>query len=89
IALCKSSARASCGCRAIHPLTKSKRFFALIDKVFAWDHRRERVVYRIPGHRHDDGREDSDLSPVWLAAQPDDLPEGVAVKDLRKVDVDE
>ena len=23
---------ASCGCRAIHPLTKSKRFFALIDK---------------------------------------------------------
>ena len=32
IALCKSSARASCGCRAIHPLTKSKRFFALIDK---------------------------------------------------------
>jgi len=60
-----------------------------MDKVFAWDHRRERVVYRIPGHRHDDGREDSDLSPVWLAAQLDDLPEGVAVEDLRKVDVDE
>lgn len=39
IALCKSSARASCGCRAIHPLTKSKRFFALIDNNTPCQHR--------------------------------------------------
>lgn len=26
----------------------------------------ERYIYRIPGHRHDDGRVDSDDSPVWL-----------------------
>lgn len=60
-----------------------------MERIYAWDHRHEQVVYRIPGHTHKDGREDSDLSPVWLSASPDELPEGVAIDDLRKVDVKE
>lgn len=58
-----------------------------MDRVFAWDHHHSQIVYRIPGHRHADGREDSDLSPVWLPAEASDLPEGVTVEDLRKVSV--
>ena len=60
-----------------------------MERIYAWDHRHEQVVYRIPGHTYKDGREDSDLSPVWLPASPDELPEGVAIDDLRKVDVKE
>ncbi|HDZ46748.1 hypothetical protein LCGC14_0121510 [marine sediment metagenome] len=58
-----------------------------MDRVFAWDHQHSQVVYRIPGHHHEDGRDDSDLSPVWLPADESDLPEGISVEDLRKVDV--
>ena len=58
-----------------------------MDRVFAWDHRHNQIVYRIPGRRHTDGREDSDFSPVWLPAEESDLPEGVTVEDLRKVSV--
>ncbi|RUR51543.1 hypothetical protein [Vreelandella populi] len=58
-----------------------------MDRIFAWDDHLDRVVYRIPGHTHKDGREDSDLSPVWLPADESELPEGVSVEDLRKVTV--
>ncbi|RUR38393.1 hypothetical protein [Vreelandella populi] len=58
-----------------------------MDRIFAWDDHQSRVVYRIPGHTHKDGREDSDLSPVWLPADESELPEGVSVEDLRKVTV--
>ncbi|RUR32648.1 hypothetical protein [Vreelandella nanhaiensis] len=58
-----------------------------MDRIFAWDDHQNRVVYRIPGHTHKDGREDSDLSPVWLPADESELPEGVSVDDLRKVTV--
>ena len=58
-----------------------------MDRVFAWDHHHNRVVYRMPGHHFDEGREDSDLSPVWLPAEVADLPEGVTVDDLRTVSV--
>ena len=58
-----------------------------MDRIFAWDDHQNRVVYRIPGHTHKDGREDSDLSPVWLPADESELPEGVSVEDLRKVTV--
>jgi len=58
-----------------------------MDRVFAWDHHNSRVVYRIPGHQHEDGREDSDLSPVWLPANESELPDGITVDDLRKVTV--
>ncbi len=60
-----------------------------MDRIFAWDDHRSQVVYRIPGHTHKDGREDSDLAPVWLPAEETDLPEGVSVEDLRKVKVEE
>lgn len=60
-----------------------------MDRIYAWDEHKERVVYRIPGHTHKNGREDSDLSPVWLPADVADLPEGVSVDDLRKVTVEE
>lgn len=58
-----------------------------MDRVFAWDHHHRQIVYRIPGHQYEDGREDSDLSPVWLPAEESDLPEGVTIEDLRKVSV--
>ncbi|WP_018916067.1 hypothetical protein [Vreelandella zhanjiangensis] len=60
-----------------------------MDRIFAWDDRRGQVVYRIPGHTHKNGREDSDLSPVWLPIDASELPEGVSVDDLRKVTVEE
>lgn len=60
-----------------------------MDRVFAWDHDHNQVVYRIPGHHFDDGREDSDLSPVWVPADESDLPEGVTVDDLRTVSVND
>lgn len=56
-----------------------------MDRVFAWDHDHNQVVYRIPGYQFEDGREDSDLSPVWLPADESDLPEGVEVDDLRTI----
>lgn len=59
-----------------------------MDRIYAWDDHQNRVVYRIPGHTHKDGREDSDLSPVWLPADESELPEGVSVEDLRKVSVE-
>ena len=40
-----------------------------MDRVFAWDHHHSQIVYRIPGHQYEDGREDSALSPVWLPAE--------------------
>ena len=58
-----------------------------MERVFAWDHRREQVVYRIPGHTHDNGREDSDFSPVWLPSSESELPDGITIDDLRKVTV--
>ena len=58
-----------------------------MDRIYAWDDRKERVVYRIPGHTFDDGREDSDLSPVWIPADEADLPDEVNVDDLHKVTV--
>tara|TARA_R110001583_G_scaffold48947_8_gene153312 strand:+ start:863 stop:1051 length:189 start_codon:yes stop_codon:yes gene_type:complete len=60
-----------------------------MDRIFAWDHHHRQVVYRIPGHKHEDGREDSDLSPVWIPAEESDLPDGVTVEDLRDVSVKE
>ncbi|MFJ5539463.1 hypothetical protein [Vreelandella titanicae] len=33
-----------------------------MDRVFAWDHHHSQIVYRIPGHQYEDGREDSALS---------------------------
>ncbi|MHC5028495.1 MAG: hypothetical protein ACYTGR_17230, partial [Planctomycetota bacterium] len=33
---------------------------------YAYCEKCERFTYRIPGYRHDDGRVDSDDSPVWL-----------------------
>ncbi|MCB8889818.1 MULTISPECIES: hypothetical protein [Halomonadaceae] len=57
-----------------------------MERVYAWDVKRECVVYRIPGHTFDDGREDSDFNPVWLPAKADELPEGVSVDDLREVE---
>lgn len=60
-----------------------------MDRIYAWDDHKNRVVYRIPGHTHKNGREDSDLSPVWLPATEADLPDGVGVDDLRKVTVED
>ena len=60
-----------------------------MDHVFAWDHRNQQVVYRIPGHRYEDGREDSDLSPIWVPSDESELPEGVSVDDLRDVTVED
>ncbi|MGM0824128.1 MAG: hypothetical protein ACQEUY_05340 [Pseudomonadota bacterium] len=60
-----------------------------MDRVFAWDHRNQQVVYRIPGHQYEDGREDSDLSPIWLSSDESELPEGVSVDDLRDVTVED
>lgn len=58
-----------------------------MDRIYAWDDREERVVYRIPGHVFDDGREDSDVSPVWIPADEADLPDEINVEDLQKVTV--
>ncbi|MGP9498033.1 MULTISPECIES: hypothetical protein [unclassified Halomonas] len=60
-----------------------------MDRIFAWDDHHGRVVYRIPGCTHKDGREDSDLSPVWLPAKASELPENVRLEDLRRVSVEE
>ncbi|SJN09325.1 hypothetical protein CZ787_01265 [Halomonas citrativorans] len=60
-----------------------------MDRIFAWDDHHNRVVYRIPGCTHKDGREDSDLSPVWLPAKESELPKNVCLEDLRRVSVDE
>lgn len=59
-----------------------------MNRVYAWDDREERVVYRIPGHIFDNGQKDSDLAPVWLPADEADLPDEVSVDDLRKVTVE-
>lgn len=59
-----------------------------MERVYALNDRDGSVVYRLPGHRFEDGREDSDLSPIWLPSDPADLPEGVNIDDLRKVTVD-
>ncbi|AVI63487.1 hypothetical protein [Halomonas sp. GFAJ-1] len=58
-----------------------------MDRIYAWDDREERVVYRISGHIFDDGREDSDVSPVWIPANEADLPDEINVEDLQKVTV--
>ncbi|KPQ19765.1 MULTISPECIES: hypothetical protein [unclassified Halomonas] len=60
-----------------------------MDRIFAWDHHNQRVVYRLPGHHFDDGREDSDLSPVWVPSSESELPEGVSIDDLRDVTVND
>ncbi|MFI0471347.1 hypothetical protein ACGLWX_01350 [Halomonas sp. HMF6819] len=57
-----------------------------MDKIYAWDVKRERIVYRIPGQTLEDGREDSDLHPVWMPAEAEDLPDGVEIEDLREVE---
>ncbi|WP_447926100.1 hypothetical protein [Vreelandella sp. EE27] len=57
-----------------------------MDPIYAWDVKRECIVYRIPGQTLEDGRVDSDFDPVWLPADADELPDGVTTDDLRKVE---
>ncbi|WP_447553054.1 hypothetical protein [Vreelandella sp. EE22] len=57
-----------------------------MDRIYAWDVKREQVVYRIPGQTLEDGSHDSDLHPVWLPADACELPEGVSIEELRKVE---
>jgi hypothetical protein len=41
-----------------------------MERIYAWDHRHEQVVYRIPGHTHKDGREAVSYTHLTLPTTP-------------------
>ena len=48
-------------------------------KIYARDIETGEIVYRIPGHRHGDGKVDNDLSPVWLLGDASDVDDPAAL----------